>query len=76
MIYLFTVTIICDPEYPKRVAYDLIYKILEEFNLNYVSNIKLETINKDLDINFAYIDKIIETWQNPVERIIHHLLRG
>jgi hypothetical protein len=64
------VTIICDEEYPRRVAIDLIYKIIENLNqFLYNSNINLYNINKDTDIKFKYLDTLISEWQNPMESI-------
>lgn len=62
------VTIITDEEYPRRVATDLMIKIIEELTAYiYQNKINLQAITKDTDIKFTYIDEIIKTWQNPSE---------
>ena len=60
------ISLITDEEYPKRVAFDLIYKIMNEFNDHVFSNkISIDDIKADKDIKFKYIDGIIADWQNP-----------
>jgi synaptobrevin family protein YKT6 len=60
------ISIIADEEYPKRVAFDLIYKIMQNFNeFIFTNKINLEKISSDTDIKFKYIDKVIIDWQNP-----------
>jgi hypothetical protein len=59
---------ICDEEYPRRVAIDLIYKVIENFNqFIYTNNVNLYNINKDSDLKFKYLDTLIAEWQNPME---------
>lgn len=65
----FASTIITDQEYPKRVAMDLNFKILEELNSFIYSNkIDLNNIKEDKNINFTYLNTIIKEWQNPSEK--------
>lgn len=60
------VTLICDEEYPRRVAIDLIYKTIEALNEHiYTNKIDLQAITKDTNIKFKFIDTIIAEWQNP-----------
>jgi hypothetical protein len=48
------------------VAVDLIYKILEALNEHlYTNKIDLQSITKDTNIKFKYIDSLIAEWQNP-----------
>ena len=62
------ITIITDEEYPKRVAFDLIYKIMQNLNeFIFTNKINIEMISKDTDIKFKYIDTIVAEWQNPKE---------
>jgi hypothetical protein len=62
------VGIICDEEYPRRVAIDLIYKIIENFNEHiYTNKIDVQNITKDSNVKFKYIDAVIAEWQNPNE---------
>lgn len=62
------ISVITDEEYPKRVAFDLIHKIMNEFNDFIFSNmINLNIINGDKDLKFKYIDNIVSEWQNPKE---------
>ena len=57
---------ICDEEYPRRVAIDLLYKTIQNFNEYYISNkINLVAITKDTSLSFKYIDTVISEWQNP-----------
>ena len=60
------VTIIADEEYPRRVATDLMIKIIENLTgYIYQNKINLQAITKDTDIKFEFIDEIIKNWQNP-----------
>ena len=62
------ITIICDEEYPKRVAFDLIYKIMQELNeFIYTNKLNMEKVDKDTNIKFKYIDTLVAEWQNPKE---------
>ncbi len=62
------ISIITDEEYPKRVAFDLIYKIIQQFSeFVFTNKLNLELITKDTDVKFKFIDKLIEEWQNPKE---------
>lgn len=64
----FKVTMICDEEYPRRVAVDLLYKIMQNFQDYYFKNqINMQSIKKDTSLKFTFIDTIISEWQNPVE---------
>ncbi len=59
------VTLMCDEEYPKRVAVDLLYKISASF---YITNkINMQAIIKDTDLYFKFIDIVIAEWQKPVD---------
>lgn len=59
-------TIICDEEYPRRVAIDLMYKMLENFNeFVFTNKINLQSISKDTLLKFKYLDALITEWQNP-----------
>lgn len=61
-------SLICDEEYPRRVAIDLIYKILENFNQHiYTNKINIQNINKDSDVKFKFLSTVITEWQNPNE---------
>ena len=62
-------TMICDEEYPKRVAVDLLLKILDQFNsFVYQNKIDVKKYNTDTDLKFNYIQQIIKEWQNPNEK--------
>lgn len=62
------ISIITDEEYPKRVAFDLIYRIMQEFNEYVFTNkISLSKFTEDTDIDFKYIKTIVAEWQNPRE---------
>ncbi len=58
----------CDEEYPKRVAVDLLYKISASFTEFYITNkINMQAITKDTDLYFKFIDTVIAEWQKPVD---------
>ena len=57
---------ICDEEYPKRVAIQLLFKIAENFKDFLIRNkIELNNIEKDTDVKFDYLKNEIEGWQDP-----------
>lgn len=59
-------TIICDEEYPRRVAVDLMYKIVEAFNKYiYTEKINLDGVTTDSNYKFKYIEEVLAEWQNP-----------
>lgn len=60
----FAVTVVCDPEYPQRVAFALILEIINAF---LQSGINWENITKDTDLKFAPLDNYIRQYQNPAE---------
>lgn len=63
------INIITDEEYSKRVAFDLIYKIMQNLNeFLFTKKINLNTYTKDTDIGFKYLDTIVADWQNPKEK--------
>ena len=63
------VTMICDEEYPKRVAIDFLLKIHENFKLFMnQKNINLNNYEKDTDVKFDYISSEIEAWQDPSKK--------
>lgn len=59
-------TMICDEEYPKRVAIGLLLKVYDNFKLFLAQNqINLNSIEKDTDVKFTYIANEIQGWQDP-----------
>ncbi len=63
------VTMICDEEYPKRVAIDFLLKVHDNFKIFLTQrNINLNTIEKDTDLKFDYINTEIEEWQDPSKK--------
>ena len=57
---------ICDEEYPKRVAIQLLLKIAENFKDFLIQNkIELNSIEKDTYVKFDYIRNEIDGWQDP-----------
>ena len=61
--------IICDNEYPKRVATDLVYRTMQELNnFFYQNKLNVKSYQKDTDIRFPYINTIIKDWQKPEEK--------
>ena len=62
------ITMICDEEYPKRVAIQLLFKISDYFKDFLIQNkIELNSIEKDTDVKFNYIANEIEGWQDPTK---------
>ena len=61
--------IICDEEYPKRVAIEFLIKILDNFK-DFLSKekIDLNSIEKDTDVKFDYIKNEIVEWQDPSKK--------
>ena len=63
------VTIICDEEYPKRVAIEFVLKIHDNFKLFQTqNNLDLNSIEKDTDVKYDYITNEIEEWQDPSKK--------
>ena len=63
------VTMICDEEYPKRVAIDFLLRVHDNFKIFLTQrNINLNTIEKDTDLKFDYINTAIEEWQDPSKK--------
>ena len=63
------VTMICDEEYPKRVAIDFLLRVHDNFKIFLTQrNINLNTIEKDTDLKFDYINTAIEEWQDPTKK--------
>ena len=63
------VTIICDEEYPKRVAIEFNLKIHDNFKLFQTqNNLNLNSIEKDTDVKYDYIANEIEEWQDPSKK--------
>ena len=63
------VTMICDEEYPKRVAIEFLLKIIDDFKIFIMEKkIDLNSYIKDTDIKYEYIKNEIEEWQNPATK--------
>jgi len=63
------VTMICDEEYPKRVAIDFLLKIHDNFK-TFVQEkkIDLNMYTADTDVKYDYIANEIEAWQDPSKK--------
>ena len=62
-------TIICDEEYPKRVAIEFLLKIIDNFKIFLKEKkIDLNIYTVDTDIKFDYIKNEIEGWQDPSQK--------
>jgi len=63
------VTMICDEEYPKRVAIDFLLKIHDNFK-TFVQEkkIDLNMYTADTDVKYDYISNEIEAWQDPSKK--------
>jgi len=63
------VTMICDEEYPKRVAIDFLLKVHDNFKLFQAqNNLDLNKIEDDTDVKFNYIETEIVEWQDPTKK--------
>ena len=63
------VTMICDEEYPKRVAIDFILKVHDNFKLFQAqNNLDLNKIENDTNVKFNYIETEIVEWQDPTKK--------
>ena len=63
------VTMICDEEYPKRVAIDILLKVHDNFKLfKAQNNLDLNKIEDDTDVKFKYIETEIVDWQDPSKK--------
>ena len=63
------VTMICDEEYPKRVAIDFLLKVHDNFKLFQTqNNLNLNAYEKDTDVKYDYIATEIEEWQDPSKK--------
>ena len=61
-------TMICDEEYPKRVAIDFLIKIIDNFKIFIKEKkIDLNLYTVDTDIKYDYIKNEIENWQDPAK---------
>ena len=63
------VTMICDEEYPKRVAIDFLLKIHDNFK-SFLQEKKLDLnmYTSDTDVKYDYIANEIEAWQDPSKK--------
>ena len=63
------IAMICDEEYPKRVAVDFLFKIHEDFK-NFIKEkkIDLNLYTDDTDIKYKTIKDEIVEWQNPTKK--------
>jgi len=63
------VTMICDEEYPKRVAIDFLLKIHDNFKtFIQEKKIDLNMYTADTDVKYDYIANEIEAWQDPSKK--------
>ena len=63
------VTMICDEEYPKRVAIDILLKVHDNFKLFQAqNNLDLNKIEDDTDVKFNYIETAIVDWQDTSKK--------
>ena len=60
---------ICDEEYPKRVAIDILLKVHDNFKLFQAqNNLDLNKIEDDTNVKFNYIETAIVDWQDPSKK--------
>ena len=66
--FILKVAFIADEEYPRRVAIDLIFKIIQAFNeYIYSEKINIQNIKSENILKFKFIEAIVAEWQNPNE---------
>jgi hypothetical protein len=56
--------VICDEEYPQRVAFSLIYNVLEQF---LAKEFPWKAALQDTEFEFRVLDEMIQKYQNPSE---------
>lgn len=56
--------IICDREYPQRVAFALINRVLDDFTANHSRE---EWMSTDAALSFPEMKRMLEKYQNPHE---------
>ena len=63
------VTMICDEEYPKRVAIDFLLKVHNDFKTFVAENrLDLNIYTSDTDVKYERISTEIEEWQDPSKK--------
>jgi len=55
--------VVCDAEYPRRVAFTLLNKVLDEFAVKYDKNVWASSG----ELPFAQLDEYIKKYQDPVQ---------
>ena len=62
-------TMICDEEYPKRVAIDFLLKVHDNFK-TFIAEKKIDIslFTSDTDVKYDYIVNEIEEWQDPSKK--------
>ena len=62
-------TMICDEEYPKRVAIDFLLKVHDNFK-TFIAEKKIDIslFTSDTDVKYDYIANEIEEWQDPSKK--------
>ena len=62
-------TIICDEEYPKRVAFEFLLTIIDNFKIFLKEKkIDLNLYTVDTDVKYSFIKNEIEEWQDPSKK--------
>ena len=62
-------TMICDEEYPKRVAFDILFETKKNFEeFLKVKKVDLNLYTVDTDVKYDYIKNEIEEWQDPSKK--------
>ena len=63
------ISMICDDEYPKRVAIDFLLKIYDNFK-SFIKekNIDISVYTDDTNLKFEYIKTGIDEWQDPTKK--------
>lgn len=56
--------VVCDREYPQRVAFTLINRVLDEFSAQYSRDVWLSTTR---GLSFSGLKETLEKYQNPHE---------
>jgi len=66
-----SVCLICDGDYPSRVAFNILQKVVVDFDEQYAQKTKeFDAVTKDFELNHLYLEtlkKIVQEYQDPVK---------
>lgn len=66
-----SIVLVTDKDYPSRVAFNILQKVVMDFEENYKNNSKeIDRVTKDFELNDKYLEglkKVVEESQDPVK---------